>query len=288
MPVFMSPLAFWGILALAAVAAVYLFRRQSRNIKVSSLMFWSHVKVPAEGGRKITRLQIPLVLVVELLILALLVLAAATPRAVTGDQLVPVALVLDDSFSMSAGTSQTARDRALAWLEQNILNRGFVRLTLVRAGVEPEIIGRTDLKGAEAANLIGSWRCRSPFSDLNAALRNVSEICSADTRVIVITDRTTQQALAGNISWLAFGQPLANVGITTANRYALGDVDRCFFEFVNFATAPQRLNAEIINASSGALLERIDAEIGARAHRRVRISVKDTSAEIRAIIKSDA
>ena len=51
MPIFMSPLAFWGLLALAAVTAIYLFRRQSRNIRVSSLMFWSHVKVPAEGGR---------------------------------------------------------------------------------------------------------------------------------------------------------------------------------------------------------------------------------------------
>lgn len=288
MPVFMSPLAFWGILALAAVAAVYLFRRQSRNIRVSSLMFWSHVKIPAEGGRKITRLQIPLVLVVELLILALLVLAAATPRAVTGDQLVPVALILDDSFSMTAGTAQTARDRALAWLEQNILSRGFVRLTLVRAGVEPEVIGRADLKGAEASHLIGSWRCRSPFGDINAALRNVSEICSADTRVFVITDKTTQQALAGNISWLAFGQSLANVAITTANRYALGDVDRCFFEFVNFATSPARLDAEIVNTSSGALLERIDVELGARSHRRVRLSTKDINSEIRAIIKSDA
>ncbi len=287
MPIFMSPLAFWGILALAAVAAVYLFRRQSRNIRVSSLMFWSHVKIPAEGGRKITRLQIPLVLVLELLILALLVLAAATPRAVTGDQLVPVALVLDDSLSMSAGGGETARNRAIAWLDKNILARGIVRLTMIRAGVEPEIIGRPDLKTAEAAHLIDNWRCQAPYSDLNAALRNVSEICSPDTKVLVITDRTTQQALAGNISWLSFGQPLANMAITTANRYALGDVDRCFFEFVNFATAPARLEVEIVNVGTGAVLERLDFELAARANRRIRLSIKDTTAEIRAIIRND-
>jgi len=287
MPIFMSPLAFWGILALAAVAAIYLFRRQSRNIRVSSLMFWSHVKVPAEGGRKITWLQIPLVLVLELLILALLVLAAATPRAVTGEQLVPVALILDDSLSMSAGSGETARSRALAWLEKNILARGFIRLTMVRAGVEPEIIGRTDLKTAEASHLIGGWRCRSPHADLNAALRNVSEICSPDTRVLVISDRTTQQTLADNISWLSFGQPLANIAITTANRYALGDVDRCFFEFMNFATAPARLDAQIVNAANGAVLEQLDFELGARAHRRVRLTIKDTTAEVRAVIRND-
>jgi hypothetical protein len=283
----MSPLAFWGILALAAVAAIYLFRRQSRNIRVSSLMFWSHVKAPAEGGRKITRLQIPLVLVLELLILALLVLAAATPRAVTGDQLVPVALILDDSFSMSAGSGETSRSRALAWIEKNVFARGFVRLTMVRAGVEPEIIGRPDLQTAEASHLIGGWRCRSSHADLNAALRNVSEICSPDTKVLVITDRATQQVLAENISWLAFGQPLANIAITTANRYALGDVDRCFFEFVNFATSPARLSAEIVDAGSGSVLERLDLELAARAHRRVRLSVKDTAAEIRAVVKND-
>ncbi|MBU1107046.1 MAG: BatA domain-containing protein [Candidatus Riflebacteria bacterium] len=322
MPVFMSPLAFWGILALAAVAAVYLFRRQSRNIRVSSLMFWSHVKVPAEGGRKITRLQIPLVLVVELMILALLVMAAATPRAITGDQLVPVALILDDSFSMSAGATETSRDRALAWLNQNIFSRQFIRLTLFRAGVEPEIVGRPDMKGTEAAHLIGNWRCNSPSADLNSALRTVSENCSADTRVFVITDRTTdglvprepgmaeaarttdglvprepgmaeaakgtQQALAGNINWLAFGQPLANIAITTANRYALGDVDRCFFEFVNFAPAPVRLSAEILSASDAALIERIDLDLGARAHHRVRLTIKDSTAGIRAVIKNDA
>lgn len=288
MPIFMSPLAFWGILALAAVAAVYLFRRQSRNIRVSSLMFWSHVKIPAEGGRKITRLQIPLVLIIELLILTLLVLAAATPRAVTGDQLVPVALILDDSVSMQAGSGQTARDRAMEWLEDTVLSSSYVRITMVRAGVEPEIIGRADMQSSEASHFIGNWQCQSPFSDIAAALRNVSEICSEDTRVIVVTDTTTTQALAGNISWLAFGKPTANIAITTANRYALGDADRCFFEFVNYASEPRRLEAEIVNAGTGSLLQKLDFEIGAHRYRRVRLTLKDTTADVHARIAHDS
>ena len=75
-----SPLMLLGLLALPALAAVYWLRSRSRRAMVSSLAFWLDQRSPRRGGRILHRMQTPLAFFLELLAIAMLVMAASGPR----------------------------------------------------------------------------------------------------------------------------------------------------------------------------------------------------------------
>src|SRR5207237_8418944 len=77
LPVFVTPWALAGLLALPALAAIYYLRTRFRRQPVSSLMLWLHQREAREGGLRVQRLQTPLVFFLELAALPLLPLAAA-------------------------------------------------------------------------------------------------------------------------------------------------------------------------------------------------------------------
>ena len=79
MPYFTIPLAFAGLLALPALAAIYFFRSRFREVPVSSLMLWFDQESPREGGIRFEKLETPLLFLLELLVIIALVLAAAGP-----------------------------------------------------------------------------------------------------------------------------------------------------------------------------------------------------------------
>ena len=74
-PFFTTPLAFWGLLALPVLIGIYWLRTRHRRYPVSSLMLWLDPQESRRGGTRIDRLITPLLFFLELLTLALLVLA---------------------------------------------------------------------------------------------------------------------------------------------------------------------------------------------------------------------
>ena len=113
--IFAVPWALLGLVALPAVAGIYLLHNRSRPRSVSSLMLWTDQALPRQGGRTLQRMQLPLLLLLELFILAMLVLAAVNPHMQLGATRQAVVVVLDDSFSMTAGP-ESPRTLALAEL----------------------------------------------------------------------------------------------------------------------------------------------------------------------------
>ena len=109
--VFAWPWAFLGLAALPALAVIYWLRQRAQRLPVSSLLLWRDAPPSREGGRRFERFEAPPLFFVELLILALLVLAAAGPRVPTPDSHRPLVAVLDDSFSMQARVGQLERRR---------------------------------------------------------------------------------------------------------------------------------------------------------------------------------
>src|SRR6478609_7370870 len=99
LPVFTTPLAFLGLLALPALMAIYLLHNRARPRPVSSLLLWVDARPAPEGGRRGAR---------------------------------PLVVVLDDSFSMLAGDPDSPRKRAADALLEELRRtpRGSVRLVL--------------------------------------------------------------------------------------------------------------------------------------------------------------
>src|SRR5277367_3016995 len=117
-PFLTYPLALIALATLPALAAIYILRNRFRRRQVSSLVLWRfHVQSKA-GGAKVHRLQLPLLFFLELIALALLVVAATGPHWQLPQSARPLIVVLDDSFSMRAGhDGVSARSRAKLFLE---------------------------------------------------------------------------------------------------------------------------------------------------------------------------
>src|SRR6188768_1764528 len=101
-PVISTPLAFLGLASLPALAAIYYLHTRSRLHPVSSLLLWADARVAPDGGRRVDRARFPLSFWLELLLLALLALAASGIHLPAGVGARPLVVVLDDSLSMQA------------------------------------------------------------------------------------------------------------------------------------------------------------------------------------------
>ncbi len=111
LPLFTTPMAFWGLLALPVLVGIYWLRTRHRRYPVSSLMLWLDPQESRQGGTRIDRLRTPLLFFLELIALTLLALAAADPHLPLRESVRPLIVILDDSFSMQAGGERLPRRR---------------------------------------------------------------------------------------------------------------------------------------------------------------------------------
>lgn len=287
MPVFLNPVAFYALGAIAFLLAIYWFRRRARTVKVSSLIFWQVSRTPAEGGHKAMVNRPPMFFWLELLIIILLVASAAAPRMILGNRLMPLAIILDDSISMQAGVGKTPRQAAKEFITSEILAKDLFRVTLITCRARPEIVGQRDMSAGEALRNLEHWRCKSMISDVDAAITYAQQTISDASMIVVVTDRAPPESVGGNIAWHSFGNPMANMAITGANRYASANVDRCYFEFANFATQTARLQARIFNPANNQPYHQVDLKLRAGARHRVRFNLSQVDQTVEAQIIND-
>src|SRR5947207_8829176 len=100
LPLFLYPVALFGLLAVPVLVAIYLLRNRFRRQPVSSLMLWLDAREARQGGTRLRRLQTPLLFLLELAVLVLLALAATDPQVRASEGTRPLIVVLDDSYSM--------------------------------------------------------------------------------------------------------------------------------------------------------------------------------------------
>lgn len=287
MPIFTNSSAIWGTLIFLGLIAIYIYKRRSRNIVVSSIMFFAKSKSTAEGGQKLHKLQTPLLFFIELMIFLFIILAIADPMSLQNGQLVPVTVVLDDSLSMTAGGEDSPQKLGIKYLENNIFSQSLYRITLIKSGVKSRIMGRRDMTPVEAENLLRNWTCESNTSNLMESVSQALEMSDEDGIVIVLTDHINSKQTSNAVKWVSFGKPLDNFGITGANRINNGNNDRCFFEFTNFSNTEKELNAEIQDITNNSILEKVTGKIGAKSSRRLILKVRNQDAVLKAVIKND-
>ena len=287
MPIFTNYSAIWGSLIFLGLIVVYIYKRRSRNIVVSSLMFFSNSKSTAEGGQKLHKLQTPPIFFLEILIFIMFLLAIANPIALHRGQLIPLTIVLDDSLSMTAGKDDSAYNKSLKYLNDNIFNKSIYSITLIKSGVIPQIIGQRDMTPIEARNKISEWKCESPNSNIMIAVSQAIEMSGGEGIVLVLTDHLNNDVSSSNLKWVAFGKTRDNIAITAASRTANGRIDRCFFEFTNFSAQAKDINAEILDINNNKVLEAINDVVESKSSRRYIIKTTEQNSNIKAVIKED-
>lgn len=247
----------WVLLTLAAMpalAAIYLLRNRSRRQPVSSLMLWMDLTRPREGGRRLKRMQVPLLLLLELLALGFLGLASAGPYVRAAGASRPLVIVLDDSFSMRAGGEDSSRARAVRAVEETLRAEPDASVQFILAGSAPQMLGDRAADLHRAGELLARWRCLAPAASLDAAVSLAATVGGRTARILVCTDRPPPREISeGRVLWRAFGRQSPNVAIVNAARSVHEGRDRCLVELANYsddrARAVLTLSADAVPAA---------------------------------------
>ena len=259
--IFALPWALLGLAAIPALAAIYFLRSRSRPVPVSSHMLWMDLTRARQGGRVLKRMELPLLLVLETVALALLALAAAGPHLPTAAAARPLVIVLDDSFSMLAGDDQSPRTLAARELERVLRAEPGTSVSFILAGAEPQVLGDAVRAAEFAPARLAPWRCQSPTAALETAVALASTVAGARARTLVLTDQAPPRDVSeGRVLWRAFGEPRANLAIVNAARQAHEGRERCLVEIANFS-AEARSAAVTLTGAGGAALARQDVRL---------------------------
>jgi hypothetical protein len=298
MPVFTFPLALIALLAVPALIAIYWLRNQARERRVSSLLLWLDEKQMWEGGRRIHRLQTPLLFFLELLALILLAMAAAGPMMRAGERARPLVIVLDDSFSMQAGAGKNdsaggVRARAAREIESELRRNRYEPVRFVLAGESPQLLGEAAQNSEQAAKLLLNWKCGAAAAKLEAAMAFAFELGGARSRVLVVTDHAPAQELSDSrLQWWAFGSSRQNFAFLNAARSARDNEEIVLLEIANLSSAPgsTTLNIESENPQSAQPIGQNPRTIalGAGETRRILLTLKPGAPAIRASLSDDA
>src|SRR5947208_552020 len=289
LPIFTSPLALYGLLALPALAVIYLLRNRYRRQVVSSLLLWLDPHQPREGGPRLDRLQTLLLFLLELLLLSLLALAAAGPFLPAPQAQRPLVVVLDDSYSMLAGEPDSPRASALAALDQELRRSGRPSIRFVLAGDRPVLLGPPVRSTREALRQLDRWRCLSPGAALDEALTLAAEVGGEAAALLVLTDHPPAKPLdSGRVLWRAFGRPRPNVAIVSAARSSRDGAERCVIAVENLDDAEKSTTLIVESGEPATVIVRRELRLKPGVPEAVVFPLKEGTGALHAQIDGDA
>ncbi|MBF0500434.1 MAG: BatA domain-containing protein [Candidatus Riflebacteria bacterium] len=287
--------AFWGLLALPVLLAIYLFRARFRDKPVSTLMFWQTETPPLAGGRRREPPRLPLFFYIELVIISLLVAAAAGPHLPGLQPLCSYVVVLDDSFSMRAVNpdsgkhekgANSPRERAIKAVETELPALPFSTVRFILAGPVPQVMGEPFRSMGQIREALSAWSCLSPSSALDEAIALAKDLAGDRGRVLILTDHAPDHPVEdGKLRWMAFGEPLANFAFTQALRTRRDESEEALLEVVNLASNAAK--TQLIVERDGKT-ESTQIELAPDEYRRVRLDLGTDAGTLTARLSSDA
>lgn len=268
--IFTSPLGLLALLAIPAIVAIHLFRRRFPVRRIAGLFLWQMMRQTPEGGGRISRLPITASLILECLAalaLALILAGARLSSAAVSQHLV---VLLDDSASMAAvnARGESARDRAVTRVSQELDRLGSTaRVTIVTSGERPSVLLGPAALAVEAKAVLDGWKPAAPDHPLALGVRLARELAGRTGRLMVISDLTA--SLRGSpelegVLWVSVGEPLANVGITAAERSLSATEGRAAISLTlaNDSPSPARRRLEVSADGTTIVTRDIDAPPG--------------------------
>jgi hypothetical protein len=268
--IFTSPLGLLALLAIPAIVAIHLFRRRFPVRRIAGLFLWQMTRQTPEGGGRISKLPITTSLILECLAalaLALILAGARFSPAAVSQHLV---VLLDDSASLAAvnARGESARDRAIRRVLQEIERLGNgARVTLVTSGERPSVLLGPAALAVEAKPALDTWTPAAPDHPMALGVRLARELAGRTGRLMVVSDLPPalrgQPELEGAL-WTAVGEPLANVGITAAER-SLSTADgrgAISLTLANDSASPARRRLDVAAGGTTVLTRDVDAPPG--------------------------
>ncbi len=214
------PLALIGLISLPIIVAFYMLRLRRRDYPVGSTFLWQQLIRDVEANAPWQRLRFSWLLLVQLLIAAIVVLAAARPfSATTTDLAANVVLIVDTSASMAANADgedrmALARERAADVVGR--LPQGGRVTVVAAADTATVLVSETDDREAALEAIDGIAATQLP-GDLTDAFALASALAArdSDSTIVVVSD-----AAGDELPEVGVGAPIIveRVGTTDANQ----------------------------------------------------------------------
>ena len=215
-----APLALIGLIALPIIVAFYMLRLRRRDLPVGSTFLWQQLIRDVEANAPWQKLRFSWLLLVQLLIAAIVVVAAARPfSAVESDLAANVVLIVDTSASMATSTDDEDRMDLARQRARDVVERLPVggRVTVVAASDTADVlVSETDDTDA-ALEAIDTMSATQLPGDLTDAFALSSALARRDTdsTIVVVTD-----AAGDELPEVGVGAPVLveRIGSTDANQ----------------------------------------------------------------------
>jgi Aerotolerance regulator N-terminal len=265
---FLNPAALYGFFALPLLLIPYLLRRKPRRYIFSSLYMFTALGADPTA-RPFRRLRLPLIFFLQLLLLALMVLALGEPVFTTRPT--KVAIIMDNSASMQAveqGQSRFALAQEKAAGIFADLGSGAV-LDLYLAAPRLERFGRQSFSPSEAMRALRGLKPldagEAPL-DYGNALAALAREQQYD-RVYLLTDRPGQ-GQGGATRVITVGHPQANLALTalSIHRGSLAETGlNASAEIANFSDKAARVKLSLRGGGAPLAAGEVAIAAGGRA-----------------------
>ena len=267
---FTTPLGLLALLAVPAIVTIHLFRRRHPVRPVAGLFLWQATQQSPHEGTRISRLPVTTSLLLECLAALALALILAGARVSTAGASPHLVVLLDDSASMAAvnARGESARDRAVRRVLSE-LDRlgGAARITVVRSGARPSVLSGPASLSIEARPVIEAWRPEAPHHSLALGIQLARELAGRTGRLMVLSD--LPPAARGEPSpdqalWVALGEPLDNVGVTSAERSLSLDESggAILLTLGNYSASPARRRLDVSAGGKSVVVRELDVPPG--------------------------
>ncbi|MCP4710090.1 MAG: hypothetical protein GY869_15810 [Planctomycetes bacterium] len=298
------PMALLALASIPTLTAIYWLRNRFHRLEVSSLILWIDHKKPKEGGRRVQRIQTPLLFFLELLALLFMVAAAVHPMIPSSSTLRQYVMILDDSYSMNAGGDSSARQKGIEAIIEELDGQNNFSVRFILARDEPWVLGSTARSLDEVRQILTpeendqnnspvNWQCLAMQADIAKAVLLAEDLVIGDYNILVVTDHTPIQSPTENsdIQWWAFGETRANAAFVNAARTIVDQQERCLLEIANLSNEPTQaqLVIEGLDTPAGSNPENPPARyhqqnltLAADSIKRVILNLKDKTPAFRA------
>ena len=284
-----TPLALIGLLSLPVIVAFYMLRLRRRDVAVGSTFLWQQLVRDVEANAPWQRLRFSWLLLVQLLIAALVVTAAARPFGVTQSDLAAnVVLIVDASASMAVRDGNEdrmaqARERARDVVER--LPEGG-RVTVVAAADSASVLVSESGDRDAALEAIDGIEATQLPGDLTDAFALASALAARDSEstVVVVTDASGDHLPAVGVGaqvlveLVGSGDGNQAIAALSATRSAGGTAIDLFVAVTNPSAAPATRRLEVY--ADGELVDARDLAIPAGQRSEALISTVPSTAAI--------
>ncbi len=250
---FLIPAGLWALSGLVVVAAIYFFQRRFRPHKINALFLWQAALRRHGGGYKISWIETSLLLLLEIVAVAMLALAIASPGCKKSEKKHRMVFVLDDSASMSANDSTdgtSSCDRAKDEILSTLSKYSPFDASFIISGEIPKTAGSGISEISEAKKILSTWHPKKISHDIETALDLAFLAGEVDSCVYLATDiappsnEKGETILRKGLIWNSFGKKLDNLAFVTASRKfnSISGKEDIFAEIANYSPHKKQIN----------------------------------------------